>query len=334
MQDRNARPALAATLVCMAVGWLLGITLQLQQAALWSSRATALLGLGALLFIALPGRWRRHAAGIVWLGLAVGAVGFASTSLRADWRLSDALTPALEGQDIEVTGLVAELPQRTAQGTRFVFEPESASLRGAEVRVPARLALGWYRSADDDSLLASAAPELRAGQRWRLALRLRAPHGSLNPQGFDTELWFFEQGIGASGSVRARPEPQRLAERQGHGVERLRQTLRDAIVARVADPAAAGVLAALAIGDQAAIDREGWELYRNTGVAHLMSISGLHVTMFACSQARCSRGCGAFIRACRCAARRPWWHCGAAGSRQRLTRCSPAGGCRRSARCG
>ncbi len=41
------------------------------------------------------------------------------------------------------------------------------------------------------------------------------------------------------------------------------------------------MLAALAVGDQAAIEREDWELFRNTGVAHLMSISGLHVTMFA-----------------------------------------------------
>jgi competence protein ComEC len=41
------------------------------------------------------------------------------------------------------------------------------------------------------------------------------------------------------------------------------------------------VLAALVVGDQSAIDREDWSLYRATGVAHLMSISGLHVTMFA-----------------------------------------------------
>ena len=41
------------------------------------------------------------------------------------------------------------------------------------------------------------------------------------------------------------------------------------------------MLAALAVGDQGAIEREDWELFRNTGVAHLMSISGLHVTMFA-----------------------------------------------------
>jgi competence protein ComEC len=43
----------------------------------------------------------------------------------------------------------------------------------------------------------------------------------------------------------------------------------------------AGVLAALSIGDQGAIEREDWELFRDTGIAHLVSISGLHVTMFA-----------------------------------------------------
>jgi competence protein ComEC len=57
--------------------------------------------------------------------------------------------------------------------------------------------------------------------------------------------------------------------------------VRDAILARVADPRSAGVLAALVVGDQNAIDRADWDVFRATGVAHLMSISGLHVTMFA-----------------------------------------------------
>ena len=57
--------------------------------------------------------------------------------------------------------------------------------------------------------------------------------------------------------------------------------MRDRIQASVGDRRAAGVLAALAIGDQGAIERPDWDLFRNTGVAHLMSISGLHVTMFA-----------------------------------------------------
>ncbi|MEX1167978.1 MAG: DNA internalization-related competence protein ComEC/Rec2, partial [Hydrogenophaga sp.] len=53
------------------------------------------------------------------------------------------------------------------------------------------------------------------------------------------------------------------------------------IEARVSDPRVAGVLAALVMGDQSAIEREDWALFRTTGVAHLVSISGLHVTLFA-----------------------------------------------------
>src|SRR5262249_604427 len=43
----------------------------------------------------------------------------------------------------------------------------------------------------------------------------------------------------------------------------------------------AGVLVALAVGDQQAIDPSQWRLFARTGVSHLMSISGLHVTMIA-----------------------------------------------------
>jgi competence protein ComEC len=44
---------------------------------------------------------------------------------------------------------------------------------------------------------------------------------------------------------------------------------------------AAGVLSALAVGDQSAIDSASWDLFRKTGIAHLVSISGLHITLFA-----------------------------------------------------
>ena len=45
--------------------------------------------------------------------------------------------------------------------------------------------------------------------------------------------------------------------------------------------AESAVLQALVIGDQRAIDNTQWQLFARTGVSHLMSISGLHVTMFA-----------------------------------------------------
>jgi competence protein ComEC len=275
--------AAVAVWVAVAVGWLAGVALQLQQAALQPATSWVWLLGGALLLVVLAWSWRRRWPAVLLLGVAAGTCAFVCTEQRAAWRLTDALPAHLEGQDLVVTGTVAELPRTGPSGTRFVLQTESASLRGQAVTVPSRLALGWYRSPDDDTALSGPPEELRAGQRWRLAVRLKQPHGSFNPHGFDLELWLFEQGIGASGSVRARPDLPtiKLAENTGQRVERLRQWVRDGINQRVADPALAGVLAALAIGDQAAIDREGWDLFRITGVAHLMSISGLHVTMLA-----------------------------------------------------
>ncbi len=267
----------------LVLAWLLGVALQLQMPALWPAQAVAAAGLGALVVASLGWHWRRRRAVLVVLAVALAAAGFALTHTRAAWRLAQGLPPALEGQDLVVTGVISQLPQSSLNGTRFVFDVEQALHQGAPVAVPGRLSLGWYRGAEADALIAAPPVELRAGQRWQLTLRLRQPHGSLNPHGFDLELWLFEQGIRAGGSVRATAGAvnRLLADSVGHPVERARQRLRDAIDLQVADPRAAGVLAALAIGDQAAIERADWDLFRTTGVAHLMSISGLHVTMFA-----------------------------------------------------
>ena len=130
-------------------------------------------------------------------------------------------------------------------------------------------------------------------------MRLRAPHGFRNPHGPDAELWWWEQGVQALGTVRSGPREAtpRLLEDSAwrHPIERLRQRVRDAILDRLAwhrldigvdggmagAARAAGVVAALVTGDQRAIDQSDWALFRDTGVAHLMSISGLHITLFA-----------------------------------------------------
>ena len=121
------------------------------------------------------------------------------------------------------------------------------------MRVPALLAVGWYAGLHEDAAFNQPRSELRAGQRWRFTLRLRQPHGNLNPHGFDYELSLFEQGVRATGYVRDAPPPELLHRAAGFPVERLRQRVRDAIEASVPDRRAAGVLAALAVGDQGAI---------------------------------------------------------------------------------
>ena len=274
-----AGPGLAAGLLA----WVGGVALQLQQPALWSGARYAAIAAVALAIAAAGWRHRRRAFVAAGLAASVLAIAFSVTGLRAAARMAEVLATELEGQTLLVTGVVATLPQVGPSGTRFLFETESAQWRGEPVPLPPLLSLGWYRQWHDESPLDDPRAELRAGQRWQLPLRLKRPHGDMNPGGFDQELWLFQQGVRASGYVRATPQqpPRRLDDAAGHAVQRLRQSVRDAIAARVDDPRAAGVLAALSVGDQGAIERDDWELFRVTGIAHLVSISGLHVTMFA-----------------------------------------------------
>ncbi len=262
-------------LAALGLGWIAGVALQLSQAELWPSAHYALLiGLGVLGLLAAR-RWRPAFA-----AAAIGVVllGFAVTGWQAAQRMAAVLPTSLEGRDIVATGVVASLPQAGPGGVRFRFDVEEAHVAGQPVEVPARLALGWYAGFREDPARAARRMELRAGQRWRFTVRLRQPHGNLNPHGFDYELFLLEQGVRATGTVR---EAALLHPAAGYPVERLRQRVRDAIEAHVADRRAAGVLAALAVGDQGAIEQDNWDLFRNTGVSHLVAISGLHVTMFA-----------------------------------------------------
>ncbi|MCY7319394.1 MAG: DNA internalization-related competence protein ComEC/Rec2 [Ramlibacter sp.] len=282
------------------MGWALpgviaGTALQLQQPQLWSwERYAVLAALAAVAAVAamamlaavgmrpLPVRRRLRGRSALVL-LAAAVLAFATVGLRAVQFAGQALTPALEGRDIALTGVVAAMPQRNEGGQRFRFELESARIGADAVRLPPVVSLGWYGPLGGEDAQRPA-PELRAGERWQLHARLKAPHGNLNPHGFDYELWLWEQGLQATGYVRAGPKDppaRRLGIGWRHPVERARQSVRDAIYARVQDRKAAGLLAALVVGDQNAIDRADWDVFRATGVAHLMSISGLHVTMFA-----------------------------------------------------
>jgi competence protein ComEC len=220
---------------------------------------------------------RRFAAPALLI-VAAASLGFAWAAALAQLRLADELPAALEGRDMELTGVVAGLPQALERGVRFEFDVEQAV-----AGVPPRISLAWYRGRDDADDEASPVVPVRAGERWRFTVRLKRPHGNLNPHGFDYEAWLFERGIRATGYVRpasaARIEAQ--VWRPGYAVEMLRENIRDRFRAALPDALYAGILIALAVGDQHAIDPGLWQTFARTGITHLMSISGLHVTMLA-----------------------------------------------------
>ena len=227
---------------------------------------------------AVDGRGAQPLAALLASALFAVA-GFFYAAAWAQWRLADRLPPQWEGVDLALVGVVAGLPQPFEGGVRFDFDIEQ--VEPAAARLPRRVALSWYNGTSREEFQ-DIAP-IRAGERWRFSVRLRRPHGSANPHGFDYESWLLQRAIGASGYVRpggtARLDD--LARRPAYFVERAREILRERFWDTLPDRPYAGILIALAIGDQNAIDARQWQLFARTGVSHLMSISGLHVTMVA-----------------------------------------------------
>jgi competence protein ComEC len=274
------------TLFWALAGFLLGTALQLQQSALWHWGIYA--SFLALALVPLAQAATKNIANTALVVVAALALGWGVTGLRASVFLQHALDPALEGRDLVVTGVVTDMPQRNEAGLRFRLRVESAALEGQPTAVPPRIDVGWYAgvypTGSELAGLQRVPDVVQAGERWRMTLRLKAPHGSRNPHGFDYELWLWEQGVQATAYVRAGandPVPQRLGQTWRHPVSLLRQTVRDQILVQVMPRQYAGLIAALVVGDQNAIDRLDWDVFRATGVAHLMSISGVHITMFA-----------------------------------------------------
>ena len=223
-------------------------------------------------------RWLRAAIAIV----AASLFGFCYAAWRADVRLADALPPAWEATDVRVTGIVDELPQNSDTGSRFAFAIERVITAGAVV--PHRVSLAWYAPRAAREQAPPNPPIVHAGERWTLTLRLKRPHGNVNPDGFDLEASLLEHDLRATGYVRddaANVRVSAFAGRAADYVQRARERMRERISRALPGAPYEGVLVALAIGDQRAIPEAQWQVFNKTGITHLVSISGLHVTVFA-----------------------------------------------------
>lgn len=315
------------------LAWVLGSAGQLWQPILFdiqnymdiSAVAGVLIAYSAIKYIAIKNAWikRLPPLPVSILSLALAGMAFGVTGWRASVYSAQALPAELEGKDIQVTGIVAAMPQQSELGLRFRFAVEQAEIETA-VTLPKLIELSWYSGAYRTEVSTSAAPSatttmpvpqfelqgkpqaIKPGERWQMTVRLKAIHGNSNPHGFDYELYQWEQGVQATGYVRATANdapPKKLGDTWKYSIERLRTKVRDAVFERLSysniagvtsnnaggltNNAAgitsnnAGVVAALVTGDQRAIDRADWDIFRATGVAHLMSISGLHITLFA-----------------------------------------------------
>lgn len=198
------------------------------------------------------------------LGLPLGC---ASCALVLSAWQHDRLPAALDVRDVLVEGRVADFPRELAGVSRFRF---AVSQDQKQPGVPASLYLSWF---DADRVP-------RAGERWQLLVRLRKPHGGVNPGAFDFERWLLSAGIGATGYVRPALSNRRM-ERAGRRPDLL--TLRSEIAGRLSEALAGRrslpMIVGLTVGTRHLLGPDQRELLRRTGTAHLMAISGLHIAL-------------------------------------------------------
>lgn len=208
------------------------------------------------------------------------------------WRMSDELPHAWEQKTIAVVGVVASVPEATERGERFRFEVEEILTPNAVI--PRHISLNQYHTVFSSKFKPVSTPpkfplgEFHAGERWQLSVRLKRPHGTQNPHGFDFESWALSENIRATGSVSNSSKNEAINTKlksfvwqPDYVVEHLREKIKQRIALTLADKPYSGIIQALVMGDDSQIHQDDWQVFLRTGTSHLMSISGLHITMLA-----------------------------------------------------
>lgn len=195
-------------------------------------------------------------------------IGFVWAAGYAHVLLNQQLPKALEAQPILLQGMIVGLPDIQRDATRFTFVVSNV-VEGHHIQpIPVKkIRLSWYRRS----------VALKSGEQWQLMLKLKRPHGTANPYGFDFEKWLFQERINATGYVKDSEYNRRIKPANRWRLSYWRESVRSYLESALEDSEHLGVIKALVLGDRSGINAEQWDVFRRTGTSHLVAISGLHI---------------------------------------------------------
>ncbi len=244
---------------------------------------------------------------LIYLFIALILLGILFSIFYAKQQLPYRLDEGFIGKNLIVNGFISNIPASNADVQRFEFVITGLSglnIDGIQMqkmrtqqKIPRKIRLSWYYGRP-----------VRAGEKWQLEVRLKPPHGFMNPGGFDYEAWLFQHGIDATGYVRKSALNQREPDASQAlsmallmaPINKIRQSLAEKIeiiaaktlagnqseIDHTSDyqsdhPGSFSLIKALAIGDKSSISNQQWRVLTHTGTSHLMAISGLHIGLAA-----------------------------------------------------
>lgn len=172
------------------------------------------------------------------------------------------LPEELEDKEILINGTVMDFPRATERGWQFDFNAEEL---GGKIR------LSTYDQSGE-----SAPPDFAC--RYHFLVKLKRPRGLINFQQYDYQSWLLQAGYRATGYVRT------VKDCEPHKPDAIlswRSTIANWINQSSISDYAKSTLLGLLIGSYADIDIFQWQILRDSGTIHLLSVSGLHIVLVA-----------------------------------------------------
>lgn len=175
------------------------------------------------------------------------------------------LNNSFDNQVVRLSGVIVDIPEIKPRSVRFIVKPDF--IEGYNQRLPNKIRLSWYRSNELPL----------AGQYWQFRAKLRRPSGFLNPGGFDYERWLLVKDIGATGYIKKSSDNRLLEKTPWWNINQLRSNVAQSIDQKCKGCDNQGLIKALTIGYRGDIQLSQKQILKDSGTAHLLAISGLHI---------------------------------------------------------
>jgi len=255
--------------------------------ALWGW-ASASFVLCAVAAVAIESSRAGQLAAVLAMLCAGAFAGIATPSPR----LAAPPSEFLNVKDVEIVGHVTNDGALLAGGgprERFDLQTETLELDGQKFVQPIGIrATVFSRDAVEETLeddAPAAIPHMAYGTRVRLAAKLRLPRNFRNPGAFDYEGYLHGLGISALASVKS-ADIEVLPGTSGSKLGFCRSGVRNSILRHIHQSGLwskedASIFATMIVGDDSLLLRDVREEFQQTGVYHLLVVSGMNVALLA-----------------------------------------------------
>jgi competence protein ComEC len=205
--------------------------------------------------------------------IAAAGLGFAAAKIRTDRVAAPVISREIG--PLNITGRIQSIDIEAPNKARVILAPEKLGA-GTNTTLPATVRLTLTG--------AKAVEAAKPGAVVTAVAILRPPPEPAMPNGYDFARWAYFQRIGGVGFTYGAPKPVEapspptLFDRIRAGVEHLRLTMSARIRRAIPGPDGT-VAAALITAERGAISEDDQQAYRDSGLAHVLSISGVHLAL-------------------------------------------------------